>query len=35
MKTAAIALTMLASAALAGEPAMNEGDFVLKNFRFA
>ena len=35
MKTAALVLTMVANAAFAAEPAVNEGDFVLKNFRFA
>jgi homoserine O-acetyltransferase/O-succinyltransferase len=35
MKAAALALTMVASAAFAAEPAVIEGDFVLKNFRFA
>jgi len=35
MKTiAAIGLTMFAACVGAAEPAVNEGDFVLKNFRF-
>ena len=35
MKIAALALTMVASVAFAAEPAVQEGDFVLKDFRFA
>jgi homoserine O-acetyltransferase len=36
MKTiAAIGLTMFAACASAAEPAVTEGDFVLRNFRFA
>lgn len=35
MKLLAIALALFASAAFAQEPAVHEGDFVMKNFRFA
>lgn len=35
MKTLAIALALLAGSAVADEPVVHEGDFVLKNFRFA
>ncbi|HKS56988.1 MAG TPA: alpha/beta fold hydrolase [Steroidobacteraceae bacterium] len=34
-KTIAMALVLFASAAFAAEPAVHEGDFVLKDFRFA
>ncbi|HKU15468.1 MAG TPA: alpha/beta fold hydrolase [Steroidobacteraceae bacterium] len=35
MRKLAIALTLVASTAFAQEPAVHEGDFVVKNFRFA
>jgi homoserine O-acetyltransferase/O-succinyltransferase len=35
MKTIAMALALLAGTAVAAEPAVHEGDFVLKDFRFA
>ena len=35
MRALAVALTMVASVAFAPEPAVHEGDFVLKDFRFA
>ena len=35
MRAIVVALTMVASVALAQEPAVHEGDFVLKDFRFA
>ena len=35
MKALALALTLIAGVAAAAEPAVHEGDFVLKDFRFA